>query len=307
MTPLLWMALLAGSALAMLAAPFVPAWREWARPTDHGPLRVDADYVNRVDHFARELRESVRAGSYQARPGAPVYAEGDFTLAEGGRLAAVLATGDLVLGPGSEVQQWAHADGTIRMAPRGIALRRMSAGVAIELAPDCTFERLNAPLVTFGSQELAPPARDEADLKDRDLAELHGCRAMAPGWYRVDGHVVLPPGARYRGSLVVTGALSVGERSVIHGDVKARSGVVVGAGASVLGTVACERSIHILRGALVRGPVISESDVVLSAGAVVGTPEAPTTITAENIMVASGARAHGTVWARELGVVWAET
>jgi hypothetical protein len=36
----------------------------------------------------------------------------------------------------------------------------------------------------------------------------------------------------------------------------------------------------------------------------VGTVGLPTTVTAQNIMVAEGVTAHGTVWAREAGVVW---
>jgi predicted acyltransferase (DUF342 family) len=189
------------------------------------------------------------------------------------------------------------------MGRGGTALRRMSAHRAIELAEDCSFERLNAPALRFGSAPIhaAPPA---PPLVARELSDLHDCTAMAPGWFRVEGHVVLPPDSRYRGSLVVTGALSVGARSVIEGDVKARHGIVLGRGARVLGSLVSERSIQLERDSFVRGPVISEADVVVSRGCAIGTPALRTTVTAENIMIESGAVVHGTVWAREAGVVW---
>ena len=294
--------LLAASALAMVAVPFIPAWREWSRPTDHLPLAVDAEYTNRVDFFATRLREAVHAG--RAPPDAE-YIEGHFSAAAECRFDALLVTGDMALGPNCEVQQWAHADGAIRMGDAGVALRRMSAGRAIQLGADCSFERLNAPTIRFGDDgDRVPAMREPETLKARELAELLGCTQMAPGWHRVDGHVVLPPDSRYVGSLVVTGALMIGERTVIAGSVKARNGVVVGIDAAVMGSVACEQSIHILRGAFVEGPVISETDIVIGARAIIGRLELRTTVSAPNVMVECGAQAHGTVWAREVGVVW---
>lgn len=298
----LWIAVLALGAFAMVAVPFIPAWREWSRPTDHLPLAVDAHHTNRVDFFATRLREAVQAGG---TPRDAEYIEGNFSAAAECRFDALLVTGDLAFGPGCEVQQWAHADGSIGMGHAGVALRRMSAGRAIQLDAECSFERLNAPTIRFGdnhTRELVLPAAET--LKARELADLLGCTQMAPGWHRVDGHVVLPPDSRYTGSLVVTGALMIGDRTVIAGSIKARKGVVVGMEAAVIGSVVCEESIHILHGAYVQGPVISETDIVIGARAIIGRPDLRTTVSAPNVMVECGAQAHGTVWAREVGVVW---
>ncbi len=78
----------------------------------------------------------------------------------------------------------------------------------------------------------------------------------------------------------------------------------MGAGARVQGALCSEKQIQILDHAHVTGPLVSESGILLGAGVQVGTPQALTTVSAETIMAEAGARAHGTVWARRLGIVW---
>jgi len=48
---------------------------------------------------------------------------------------------------------------------------------------------------------------------------------------------------------------------------------------------------------------VSESDILIGANALVGLPDAPTTVTARNIIVEDGVVVHGTVWAREIDMV----
>lgn len=329
-----WTMLLAVTAAALLLAPLLPAWREWRRPTDHGALRVAADQTNRADFFAMLFRAEVAQRRAEALPvlpppsewhrasgpivverslqlhapartGAAVYVEGDFEAPDASVFGAVLATGDLRLGARCQVQQWLHADGAIVLGRGCAALRRISAGHAIELAAECCFERMHAPIVRFGSAaQIRVDDETLAAAASGSFADLPGCRAMAPGFYRVEGNVVLASGASYEGSLVVTGSLVIGDGTVIRGSVKARRGVAVGVDAQVFGSVCCESSIHIGRAAYVDGPVISEADVIIAADAVIGRPSLPSTVTAENIMVESGVVAHGSIWAREVGVVW---
>jgi predicted acyltransferase (DUF342 family) len=138
-----------------------------------------------------------------------------------------------------------------------------------------------------------------------DFSAIPGSRRRTASLFRVSGDCVLPPGSHYEGSLVVTGTLSIGAGSTIRGDLKARHGVLVGERCAILGAISSERGIEVRAGAFVKGPVISETDVVLGAGVFVGTLGQPTTVTAENIMIEAGAVAHGAVWAREAGIVWA--
>lgn len=74
--------------------------------------------------------------------------------------------------------------------------------------------------------------------------------------------------------------------------------------ARVQGSLCSEKQIQLLDHAQVAGPVVSESGILLGAGVQVGSPQALTTVSAETIMAEAGARAHGTVWARQLGIVW---
>jgi predicted acyltransferase (DUF342 family) len=120
----------------------------------------------------------------------------------------------------------------------------------------------------------------------------------------IKGDCDLPAGKTYRGSLVVTGYLSIGAGTRIIGDVKARMGIVVGAGAVIGGSLICEKKIQILEQACIKGPVISETVILIGACSRIGIPEIPTTLSAKNIIAESGVVAHGTVWATELGVVW---
>ena len=56
--------------------------------------------------------------------------------------------------------------------------------------------------------------------------------------------------------------------------------------------------------AQIDGPLVSETHVLLTSGARIGREDAPTTVNAGAVIAEEGVIAHGTVWAREAGVVW---
>lgn len=333
MSTALWYGLVWSGGLGMLALPFVPLWREWVRPTDNAALAVAPEGTSETDFFARELRRQVASAPKPAaappqtraewaaakatviapdklrleagtRCAVPIYVEGDFEAAADCALAAVLATRDIRLGPGSEVAQWIHADGRLRVAAASVLLRRATADRAIYLEPGCSFERLRAPRIAFGRGAGKPRVPQAPASAARDFGAMPRAVRRTGSLFRVKGTCVLPAGAHFRGSLVVTGALLVGDATTIHGDIKARGGIALGAGCAVHGAASSETSIEIGHGAFVRGPVIAETDVLMGSGAIIGTPEVATTVSAENIVVESGSLAHGLVWAREAGLVW---
>ena len=332
MSTALWYGLVWSGGLGMLALPFVPLWREWVRPTDSGPLAVAPEGGSESDFFARRLREEVAATArrsslpqthaewaaatatviaareLQLEAGtlcrAPIYVEGDFQAGADCVLSAVLATRDIRLGPGSEVSQWIHADGRLRVAAASVLLRRATAERAIHLEPGCSFERLRAPRIAFGRGAGRPRVPHAPSSTAQDFSAIPRAVRRTESLYRVRGTCVLPPGGHFRGSLVVTGALMVGEDTTIYGDIKARGGIVLGARCAIHGAASSETSLEIGRGAFLRGPVIAETDVLIGSGATIGAPGLPTTVSAENIVVESGAVAHGLVWAREAGLVW---
>jgi cytoskeletal protein CcmA (bactofilin family) len=308
-----WYALLALAALAMLLLPFVPAWREWARPTDCLPLAVPAGYTSEVEYFARQVRERIAFQSARAQAGLrlvepirfdePVHVSGDVETARGASFGALLATGNIRLGPGSEVTQWVHADGNLALGEDSLVLRRATCGGVLEVGDGVSFERLHAGTVVFGRPDRVRPAMSAPAIATPLDALPHVTRRAA-GHFRAAGNLTLPPDSRFEGSLVVTGTLAIGENTTFTGDVKAHNGLVVGPGARIDGAITCERNILVFEGAAVKGPVVSETDVWLASGVQVGAAAAPTTVTAEHIIVGTGTITHGTLWARDAGLVW---
>ncbi|WP_440107722.1 polymer-forming cytoskeletal protein [Acidovorax sp. BL-A-41-H1] len=329
--------------VALLAIAFGPTWREWRHPTDTAALQVLPQYTTDIEHFSDRFRELVKARQTQ-QPGlptdefdfapvslegmnwatirrplvclgsikpqgaiacsAPVFIHGDFEAQANSRFVGLLARGSIRLGTGCEVGQWAHADASLHLGRGCSGMRRLSSGTSVELAADCCFERIQAPYISFGGMAPPEPEREPTLLIDAIFERLEGAVRQSEHVTLIRGNCKLPRMHRYHGSLVVTGRLLIGAGTEILGDVKARDGIVMGAGARVKGALCSEKQIQILDHAEVAGPLVSESGILLGAGVQVGTPLAITTISAETIMAEAGARAHGTVWARRLGVVW---
>lgn len=328
--------------LLLLTLPFVPAFREWHRPTDFAALPVSANYTSDIDHFARRLhadaaarlgkgeptgyeefefvtaapeemdwaqarqRLIARAGISTGEPirtGQPLYVDGSFAAGPASAFGALYATGDIDLGEGSEIHDWAHADGVLRLSTNCGALRRVSAGVAVELHAGSWFERLGAPLLRFGSAAHRRPLPAMDEPESASLADLPGAIQQTPSLVLVRGDCALPSRSTFRGSLVVTGFLTIGSGTTVVGDVKARDGLSLGPGASVAGAITCEKRIYMFPHAMAYGPVTSESDILIGTSALIGLPDAPTTVSGLNIVVEEGAVVHGTLWAHEVGMV----
>ena len=328
--------------LLLLTAPFIPALREWLNPTDVVALRVLPNYSNDIDHFARRLHADVQARqgmgpatgfedfSVVTEPRAsmdwsrasgrllangdvdvltpiqclqPLYVDGSLRAGDGSVFTALYATGDIELGVGSTLKDWAHADGTVRMQSYCAALRRVSAGHAIELGHETWFERLQAPSLRFGSCSRNRDASSSPTRVVASLADIPGIIVQAPGVYMVRGDCNLPAGHLYTGSLIVTGFLVMGKSSTLIGNIKAREGISIAHGCEVRGAITCDKRIYIFAQAFVTGPVVSERDILIGKGAQVGFPDAPTTVTAANIILEDDVLVHGAVWAHEVGMV----
>ena len=337
--------------LVLLTLPFVPAFREWRYPSDFAPLPISANYSSDIDYFARRLQADAlarlgmgvptgyedfdfanepvegrnwseggkrlisRGGVTTSAPICnvqPVYVQGSLSSGGGSSFSALYATGDITLGAQSEISDWAHADGVLRVGANTIALRRISAGAAIELGNEAWFERLHAPTLRFGARasgtaQLAAvngatqPA--PIDQMEASFSDLPAAIMQTPLLCLVPGDCALPAQKIYRGSLIVKGFLTIGHGTTVVGDIKAQKGISIGRGASVKGAVTCEKRVYVFQDAHVAGPLISESDVLIGANAVVGQLDAPTTVSASNIIVEEGVVVHGAVWAHEIGMV----
>ena len=326
----------------LLMLPFVPAYQEWRHPSDVQALPVQANYSSDIDHFARRLHADATARLGQGPPTGfedfdfvdfpedqmewskarkrliaresietiepiscetPLYVEGDLQCGSHSSFSAIYATGNITLGHDSGVHDWAHADGVLQMRPNSVALRRVSAGVAIKLGKEVWFERLQAPALRFGPAVQLQGSEPLRHAEAASYSDLPDAVEQTPLLFLIRGDCALLPGKTYRGSLVVTGFLTVGAGTTVTGDVKAREGFSLGRDACVEGAITCEKRIYIFKDARALGPLISETDVLIGAGAVIGLPDALTTVSARNIIVEEGSVVHGAVWAHEIGMV----
>lgn len=329
---------------ALLLLPFAPAWLEWRFPTDNGALPVPQDDGQDPLFLARRFRERMALllpkgphAGYQpvdafdlldpdaeadrhALPvladkairsdGAvtclrPFYATADLDFRGGAMFSEVMTEGRLHLGPRTRVLGWAHADGAVRLDEYSVATQRVTSAQAVCLARGCCFEHVHAPVVLFGREaEVTRQPRAHVDASEATLAILPGAQPRGAGMWRIEGDCELPAGRHFRGSLIVSGVLSVGAGAYVDGSLKAHKGLLVGADACVTGAVVCEAGIQVLQRADIGGPIVGESHMVVAAGARLGRPEAPTTVSADAIIAEEGVVAHGSVWARRAGVVW---
>lgn len=328
--------------LVLLTLPFVAAFQEWRHPTDFSALPVSPNYTSDIDHFAKRLHADASAKlglgmptgyeefdfvtdpledmvwskaskrlisrlSIQTtapiRSARPLYVEGGIRAGADSAFTSLYATGDIDLGAESELHDWAHADGVLRLGKNSVALRRISAGKAIELGNEGWFERLHAPKVQFGSSSATLALPTLPKQIPASFADLPDVVKQTPVLFLIRGDCALPAGKIYRGSLIVTGFLTVGTGTVVVGDIKSRAGVSIGSGATVQGAITCEKRVYVFNNARVFGPVVSESDILIGSHAVIGLPDDLTTVSARNIIVEDGVVVHGTIWALEIGMV----
>ena len=331
--------------LLLLTLPFYPAYSEWRYPSDVDALPVSANYSSDIDHFARRLNADAMAKlalgpstgfeqfdfvvtsldtmrwdetdtrlitkrsintAKSIQTTRQLYVQGDIRTGPDSSFSSLYATGNIELGRNSQIHDWAHASGVLRLGQSGVALRRVSAGMAIELGNEVWFERLQAPTLNFGSQIRSLKARTPGGQTRSSYADLPHAVMQTPALYMIRGDCILPEGRRYQGSLIVTGFLIVGKGTTVEGDVKARLGVSISRRGRVEGAITCEMRIYIFKEASALGPVVSESDILLGSRAVIGLLDSPTTVTARNIIVEDGATVHGEVWAHEIGMVKSE-
>jgi predicted acyltransferase (DUF342 family) len=331
--------------LFLLTVPFFPAYREWLYPSDVEALPVSAHYSSDIDHFAKRFQADAMAKlgwgpstgfdqfdfvtvpvatmqwddaktrliarqSIDAETGIQskrqLYVQGDIRTGPDSSFSSLYASGNIDLGSGSQIHDWAHADGMLCLRENGVALRRVSAGIAIQLGHEVWFERLQAPTVSFGltSNHVRTPI--QISQTAASYADLPHAIEQTPLLFLIRGDCILPDGCRYVGSLVVAGFLIIGKDTTVVGDIKAREGVSISRRGRVEGAITCEKRVYIFKDATAFGPVVSESDILLGARAVLGLPDALTTVTASNIIVEEGATVHGQVWAHEIGMVKSE-
>ncbi len=317
---LVYLPLLMATSLTLLLMPFYPAWREWRKPTDGAALVVLAGPTHNIVSTARLFRKKMllnrtvpalvtRAmstfGALDQQT--PIYTADDLILRHGGKLTEFFTDGTLVLAAHSRVTGWAHAEKDLELGEASVAVRQISSGQSIRMAGGCCFEQAHAPAIYFGRKGLGlDSAPDPLPARIFSLAQVAGATPWGPHGWRVDGDCDIPPACCVKGALVVTGVLTMGAGALIQGDVKAYKGILVGPNAHVSGAMFCEAGIQLTRNCAVTGPLVADTYLLVGNGCVLGSAAMPTTISADSILVGDGVTAHGTVWARQAGLVWGQ-
>lgn len=235
-----------------------------------------------------------------------VYGGGDVEVGDGTVCRAVLAHGDLHLGRGCWSLRWLHAKGTLAARESCALHGRASAEGALRLGTGCRFERLNAPVISFGTA--ASPGASvrpagPVPLEPWTAKDAPGLVEDAAGRWLVRGRLEIPAHRSVTSDVVVTGELVVGEGTRIAGSLKSHGDLRLAAGAIVEGAVVSARDLFVGPGCAIRGPVVAERDARIGSAAELGSADCPTTLTARCLEVEEGSAVHGTVWAHGGGLV----
>jgi predicted acyltransferase (DUF342 family) len=232
---------------------------------------------------------------------ADIYATGLLTVGELAAVRAALGRADVILQKNSAVLRWLHADGKIYLRRGSASYGRLSAGQAIHLEPECSFERMYAPRIVVldanhGSLS-ATRAVDVSAASDLDNGFTSRRRV------RVSGDFVLPAGESLNANVIATRDVRLGTGSRLFGTCKSYRDTVLEEDASVYGGVVCGRSLHVAANGFVAGPVMVEGDVLIGQGSRIGAPDAITSVSSTRAQLAAGCQLHGTIWARARGMV----
>lgn len=230
-----------------------------------------------------------------------IYADGSICGGPRNVYCALLAKADIMLGEASAVLRWSHAKGAFLGSEAGVFFGRISSERFITLGRRTCFTRLHAPVIHFGSGA-ERPARGFglSRLLPQNLPDVLDTRG---GRTLVKGDIVIPPRTRIEGALVATGRVRIGRDAWVSGNVKGGKGVYVEPGAWIDGALISGSVLHVEGSSWIKGPIVAERHVSVGRNCRLGSPDNPTTVSAEAILVACGVTAYGTVWARVTGRV----
>lgn len=207
--------------------------------------------------------------------------------------------------PDPEPEKTAGLPAELQMEAAGTPSPMLQATQRISVPVGAAFLKLVAPTIelgqaTRGSASIAM-AHKLGWVRTTPLLSLPNAKTWGEKGWRVNGSCQVPDAHHLLGPLVVRGPLHIGADCVVEGDIKAHGAVKIGPRSLVTGSVFSPHEISLAKGAWVHGPVMSEDRIVLSDQCVVGRITQPATVCARQIEASSGARVHGTLWARESG------
>lgn len=229
-----------------------------------------------------------------------VYARERFIGGPDAAYRALLTERDAELGARSRVLRWLHVEGDAVIGD-GVSLEgRASSGGTMWLGTGVSFRRLRGGRVVVGREEpneirpLTPVIANTLKLP-RSARQLRG-------FVRVAGDLTIPAGATFAGNLVVYGNVTIGEGARVGGSIKSHGDCTVGGRAIIDGSVVSRGDLQLCEDSRVGMPAIAEGRATILAGAAIGRADCPSSLTAESVVLHTGAQIHGAVSARTGGL-----
>jgi cytoskeletal protein CcmA (bactofilin family) len=216
---------------------------------------------------------------------------------------AILSDADVRLGAGCDVIRWMHCGTSIAIGANSRLYGRVSAEKCIVLQRQTFFDRVQAPTIRFGETGHAPIASCVPLALRKPLLQPEKLLDNAAGRWLVAGDLQVPAESFHRGDLVARGNLEIGRGACIQGSIKSNRNLRLHGDLRIDGAVISAQSMRIGSGCMIKGPIAGEMEVVIESGCIVGSPEHPTTITANDIRIEEGVVVHGAIWARKEGFV----
>lgn len=277
-------------------------------PASYQMIAADAEPSFAADELAARACARLLLGAGRVVLGDGMFYEKELYAGAGLRggarnsFRAILARGDILLGDDSAILRWAHTDASLALGQRARLYGRVSAEGEISLGRGSRFGRMWAPLIRFGP---AMPASG-TDLVPRlriALAKPDDLLDQAESRWLIAGSFAVPADAMHRGDLVSRKRVTVGDRAFLEGNLKSNGDMTIGNNVQIDGAIVAAGKLQIGTDCQIKGPIVCDGQVIIGAGTVIGKAGLPTTVTANEIRVEEGVLAHGTVWAREVGVV----
>jgi hypothetical protein len=302
------------SVLLIMALPFIPALREWLRPSDVAPLPVRRNEINKLRYFADSFRHTV-AGMLTIDLQKMQSIQTDRTVSINGKLHVVHQRLDDDAGNGylpatlkvlqqkngiviflhrARLQPGSHSQADLFAAAdllvgAGASLRACSAQGLITLGADTIVHRwIDAPCIQVGRNAAI-------DGRITALKEIHFSggsrfvRAGAPVMHFGDASTaaaVAPqaPSPRMR-YLLDDGAQQSAALSQ-HGDYVVRGAYRILPGTTVFGSIKAYGDLHLGERSCIAGSLVCNKDIVLARGCSVLGP----VISQNDIVIGPGCR-----------------
>lgn len=292
---LLWLV----ATVLVFSLPLLPGLRELKLRRDARPLGIDGEDDGDTDYRVKVL--APRLPDLASLPQAAGWLQGSryevpdgtqldavrvhrpLRLGRGARAEILISDGALALAADSQVVHLAHADSIVCEGPARLT-GRASAETLVALAAGSQVFRVAAPCVVT-----APLAQAPTEPPAGPATHLAG----APQRHRED--LVLEPGERLEGSVVVTGRLHLKEGATLAGHVKVHGDAELAPGACIEGALFVTGNIVCRGGNRLQGPISAVRRVELGAGCRAGSAHIPCSVSGWEVALGPDVAVFGSI------------